>query len=157
MSTDVENELPHITQIDPDALEAVDEPGVRIWLENGAKIQAIENEPGSIERQWFTPQQEGVPAVTEVTDDATESAGSSAVVGLEMIAEYLGFEGEADARERWGDECVDALLGAGETRLDEQEDSPLMGEDQDDVYERPREDLSEDDTDRAPRFGRQED
>lgn len=111
MNADVEIDLPAISEIDTNALETVEEPGVRIWFENGAKIQAIEDEFGSVERQWFSPDHLGEPDDTRIVDDATDPDASPAKVGLETVADYLSFDDEADARAKWDDEFVDVLLG----------------------------------------------
>lgn len=111
MNADTETDLPDISRIDADARETVETPGVRIWFENGAKIQVIEDELGSAERQWFSPDQVGEPEDTRVVEDATRPEVSIAEVGLETVADYLAFEDEAELREHWGDEHVDVLLG----------------------------------------------
>lgn len=111
MNADVETNLPNISKIDTDALETSGTPGVRIWFEHGAKIQVIEDELGGVERQWFGPDQLGEPVSTQVIDDATNPEVSLAKVGLEIVADYLAFEDEADARENWDDKYVDVLLG----------------------------------------------
>lgn len=110
MNPDVETDLPPISKIDTDARETVETPAVRIWFENGSKIQVLEDELGSVERQWFGPDHLGEPEDTRVVDDATVPEVSLATVGLETVADYLAFEDEADARENWGDEYVDVLL-----------------------------------------------
>lgn len=111
MSANAETDLPNISKIDTDARESIETPTVRIWFENGAKIQVIEDELGSVERQWFRSDHLGEPEGTQIVDDATKPEVSLVKVGLEMIADYLAFEGEADARGNWGDEYIDILLG----------------------------------------------
>ena len=110
MNADVETDLPNISKIDTDARPGGD-PGVRIWFENGAKIQVIEDESGWVERQWFDPNHLGEPEAAETVDDATKPEFSIDEVGFEMVAEYIAFESEDDARENWGDEYVDVLFG----------------------------------------------
>lgn len=111
MNADVETDLPDLAGVDTDARETVESPAVRIWFENNAKIQVIEDKFGSVERQWFGPDHLGESEGTRIVDDATKPEVSLAKAGLETIADYLAFEDEEDARENWGDEYVDVLLG----------------------------------------------
>lgn len=109
--TDAGAGLPAITRIDTDALIRSDEPGVRIWLDNGAQIQLHANEHDGIERQWFSPDNTGDPRKTEVVGEASRPDTSIDGVGLDTVAAYLAFEDEADARAEWGHDVVDVLLG----------------------------------------------
>lgn len=109
--TDAGTGLPAITRIDTDALIRSDDPGVRVWLENGAQIQIHEDERGGIERQWFDPDTTAEPRTTEIVGEATRPDTSIEGVGLDTVAAYLAFEDEDDARTDWGHDVVDALLG----------------------------------------------
>lgn len=109
MNADIEASLPDLSRVDTDARPGGTH-GVRIWFENDAKIQVIEDELGSVERQWFRPDHLGEPEDTQVVGDASVPEVSLAKVGLETVADYLTFEDEGDARENWGDEYVDVLL-----------------------------------------------
>lgn len=111
MNADVKDDLPNILKIDTDASETGETPGVRIWFENGAKIQVIKDEFGGVERQWFDPEHLSKPENAQVVNDATNPEVSLAKVGLETVADYLTFEDEAEARENWDNEPVDILLG----------------------------------------------
>lgn len=102
--------LPGISKIDTDARESFENPGMRIWFENGAKIQVVEDDQGLVERQWFGPDHIGEPEAAHTIDDAEESERTIAEVGLEMVADYIAFENETDAREHWGDEYGDILF-----------------------------------------------
>lgn len=72
MNPPVETELPRISKIDTDALETADTTGVGIRFENGAKVQVVEDEGGSVEKQWHGPDHLGEPDGTRVVDDATD-------------------------------------------------------------------------------------
>lgn len=103
--------LPALARIDTDALIRSDDPGVRVWLENGAQIRFHENEQGGIERQWFGPDAATEPRTTEVVGEASRPDTSIEGVGLDTVATYLAFEDESAARAEWGHDVVDALLG----------------------------------------------
>lgn len=103
--------LPAVTGIDTDARIEIDRPGVRIWFENGAKIQVVEDEQGTIERQWYDPDNLGDPRATDVVDEASGRDAPLVGAGLETVAAYLTFEDEDDARTEWGRDLVAVLVG----------------------------------------------
>lgn len=107
-----ETNLPNISRIDTEARETIESSGVRIWFESGAKIQVTADEQGWVKRQWYSPNHPSEPKATQALDDATKSERSSVEVGLETVSNYLAFEKEEKAREDWGDEYVDVLLGS---------------------------------------------
>lgn len=109
--TDAGADLPAITRVDTEALIRSDRPGVRIWFDNGARIQLHANEQGGIERQWFGPDSAGDPRKTDVVGEVSRSDTSLDGVGLDTVAAYLAFENEDDARAEWGHDAVDVLLG----------------------------------------------